>query len=159
MRRVLVIVGLATTACAPAKPDGSCFFWSDCGPEGACEYSTPAPIADAVRFECSFPDAECNSGRRFGEFASAEVADTCVPFASSFDGLCDVDHGCDPGHACSLGRCINIKQLDSTADLLGALCWDRERTGGDGFIWGISFAVFMSDLLFAPSVLSRSATT
>jgi len=139
---LLAIVALA--ACTPDRPDGSCFFWADCGDGGACEYSAGAGPG---RFECSFADPGCPSGRRFGEFASAGVADTCVEFSSGFDGLCDDAHACGPHLDCELGRCIAVKQLDATAQLMTAVCSDHDAVGGDVFAWGIAFGFLGSGLL------------
>jgi hypothetical protein len=47
----------------------------DCGAEGVC-----------VDGYCAFPDAECPSGLRFGEFAAGALAGTCVdPFGTTGD--------------------------------------------------------------------------
>ncbi len=53
-------------ACGPA-PTYFCISDAQCGAQGACE-----PDGG-----CSFPDAQCESGRRFAEFTPA--GDVCVP--------------------------------------------------------------------------------
>jgi len=146
MRGPCALIVLAVVACTPDKPDGSCFTWSDCGAGGACEYGTQS-AADPARFECSFADSSCPAGRRFGEFASPGVADTCVEPFSGIDGLCDDAHPCDAHFSCELGRCINVAQLDGTAQLFAALCSDRGATGGDLYLWGIAFALKSDPIL------------
>jgi hypothetical protein len=137
MRGVLVLAGLMT-ACAPAKPEGSCQFWSDCGEGGACEYTAPVEVS---RFDCSFADASCESGRRFGEFASSPRANECVEFSPAVGGLCDPAHDCGEGVDCQLGRCVNVKQIDATAEAFSGLCSDHLRTGGDIYLWGFALGV------------------
>jgi hypothetical protein len=152
--RVLLVVALA--ACAPATPTGSCLLWSDCGEGGACEYSH-VHVDDMQRADCSFADSACETGRRFGEFASPEVANDCVPFSGGFDGLCDDAHACGDGFTCQLGRCINVVQLDGTAQVTTGRCSDRNRSGGDVYVWGIAFlsespALFKPDSVVADAV-------
>jgi hypothetical protein len=60
-------VGLAVVACGP-PPVFTCQTDTSCGEQGQCE-----PIG-----YCSFPDADCASGRRYGALASAELANACV---------------------------------------------------------------------------------
>ena len=60
-------MGLAVVACGP-PPVFTCQTDGSCGEEGRCE-----PIG-----YCSFPDADCASGRRYGALASGELASTCV---------------------------------------------------------------------------------
>lgn len=60
-------VGLAVVACGP-PPVFTCQTDASCGEEGRCE-----PIG-----YCSFPDADCASGRRYGALASGKLANECV---------------------------------------------------------------------------------
>ncbi len=169
--RVLLLLVIA--ACAPAKPTGSCVLWTDCGEGGACEYSHPH-AEDAGRYDCSFADGDCATGRRFGEFASADVAGECVDFSPGFDGRCDDDHACGDRLTCRAGRCVNVVRLDATAQATTATCSDRGATGGDVYVWGIAFlgeepALFRPDSILAdampyapgapyPTVEARTAT-
>lgn len=58
-------------ACAPQDPEFRCTTDEACGPGGRCE-------ADGF---CSFEDAACDGGRRFGEHSGA-LANQCLRFAS-----------------------------------------------------------------------------
>ena len=141
MRRLL---WLALAACTPERPQGDCLFWSDCGEGGACEYT--AAVEGEIRFECSFADASCETGRRFGEFASSERANQCVEFASGVGGICDEAHDCGEGTDCRLGRCVNVKELDATQNAFAALCSDHLRDGGDVYLWGFALDVLPSQI-------------
>jgi Regulator of chromosome condensation (RCC1) repeat len=159
MRGWVLLAGLA--ACAPTKPDGSCLHWSDCGEGGACEYSAthpefPASVDGGARFECSVADDACESGRAFGEFASVDRRGTCLDFSPGFDGRCDGTHTCDVGLYCGLGRCLSVRQLDATADLVAAWCANDGRTGADVWLWGVAFPLF-GEMLFSPGVLADAA--
>lgn len=140
--RWLCLLGVLA-ACEPGRPEGSCTFWEDCGEGGACEYT--APLGDS-RFDCSFADPSCETGRRFGEFASAARADQCVPFVPGFGGLCDDAHPCGPGVDCQLGRCINVAELDATVGAFSARCSSHERAGGDIYLWGFALEVLQIQL-------------
>lgn len=137
MRRVLLVASLA--ACEPARPQGDCLFWADCGEGGACEYT--AQLEGVVRFDCSFTDPSCETGRRFGEFASPERAGTCVEFSADVGGICDADHPCGEGVQCSLDRCVNVADLDATGGAFAARCSSNLRLGGDVYIWGYVLGV------------------
>lgn len=118
--------------------------WSDCGAGGACEY-TAAIESDTLRFDCSFADSTCPSGRRFGELASPARAEQCVEFSPFFSGLCDETHGCNADSVCKLGRCNLVEDLDATGEVFAALCardpFDQSRPGGDVYIWGFAFDI------------------
>jgi hypothetical protein len=141
-------------ACAPSKPTGSCLFWSDCGEGGACELGTPHGD-QPLRFECSFPDEGCPSGRRYGEFAQPAVANECVEPYAGLGGLCTASDDCDPHLQCELGRCVSTVQLDGTAQLFVATCSNAKAQGGDVYFWGI--ALQFGTGLILPGVIADAA--
>jgi hypothetical protein len=69
--RVLVVVALALTGCA----DAGAF---ECETAANCAAAASGGVCEASGY-CSFPDAACPSGRRYGSHAPAELASTCVP--------------------------------------------------------------------------------
>lgn len=71
MTRWLVIIGLAVS---PISCSSEAFF---CTEDGQC-VQREAQGTCQVSGVCSFPDSDCDSGHRFGEFAGA-LANTCVP--------------------------------------------------------------------------------
>jgi hypothetical protein len=70
MRWLVLLVALATTAaCVEPRESFRCTDSNQCGDgAGTCE---------GAGF-CSFNDTTCPSGRRFGEFASEALSNTCV---------------------------------------------------------------------------------
>lgn len=155
MRRAGVVLAWIASACTPETPRGSCFFWSDCGEGGACEYTAPV-AGETSRFECSFADDACESGRRFGEFASPARAGECVAFAPGLGGICDPAHDCGEGVECQLGRCVNVRQLDATAEAFVGLCSDHLRAGGDVYLWGFALEI-IPDMPIAVGVFLDAA--
>ncbi len=108
----LAIVG----ACAPdaffCAEDGQCL---QSGVQGTCE---PSGV-------CSFPDDDCDSGRRFGEFAGA-LANSCVPVQSA---------GTSGGEAMTSAiPATDGPTSDGAVDLDGTSTGSRPSTssGGDG---------------------------
>jgi hypothetical protein len=69
--RVFVLVGLTTLLGCGAAATFTCDDALDCGEasDGVCE----------PEGWCSFPDAGCDSGRRFGRWSGGGRADRCVP--------------------------------------------------------------------------------
>lgn len=63
----LLLLGTLASACVTA-PGHTCSTTAQCGPTGQCE-ATGA---------CSFAAADCESGRRYGSYATAELANQCV---------------------------------------------------------------------------------
>ena len=71
MTRWLVIIGFAV---GPISCSSDAFF---CAKDGQCVQGEVRGTCQ-VSGVCSFPDSDCDSGHRFGEFAGA-VANMCVP--------------------------------------------------------------------------------
>ena len=66
-------MSVAASLACPADTAFQCEDDAACGAGGQCE----------LNGYCSFPDGTCASGRRFGSFAVAGIADLCVPTEAS----------------------------------------------------------------------------
>ena len=64
------IVVAAMTACKPPA--------FACDDDDACENGDAAGVCEPTGF-CSFPDKQCDGGRRYGEFADDGLSRECVP--------------------------------------------------------------------------------
>jgi len=71
-RVVALACAIALVASCSAGGAFECTQPSDCASEGG------AGTCESTGY-CSFPDATCDSGRRYGEHAPGDVAGTCVP--------------------------------------------------------------------------------
>lgn len=72
MRAVTITCALSSCALGCGDPGFVCERSTQCGAEGACE----------PEGWCSFPDAACESGRRFGAHTGDGLAERCVPMAA-----------------------------------------------------------------------------
>jgi hypothetical protein len=94
---VLAIVSFAAatqSACAPPAGSFACEADSECvlaGAQGICQ-----PVG-----YCSFPDPDCNSGQRYGEYGPIGVGGRCVPTQDELDdaGVADAPPGSPDAHA------------------------------------------------------------
>jgi hypothetical protein len=82
VNRWLVLAIVLYGGCAPSLPDGfTCTVSSQCvsaGQSGVCEQPASA---------CSFPDASCASGRRYGTLGPTQVAGMCVTDGGASGGI------------------------------------------------------------------------
>lgn len=76
--------------CAGCGPDGFA-----CESDGQCGDGELLGTCEASGF-CSFPDATCESGRRYGEHAPDDLADSCVDAAAESVNLVH-NPSCDDG--------------------------------------------------------------
>lgn len=89
----VVLAGCAKVEAFVCEGDQQCV---DGANAGACEKSG----------FCSFPDAGCPGGKRYGEYAGDQLAGTCVEGGDTGDtsgGACA--EGCGPCEACVAGSC------------------------------------------------------
>jgi cysteine-rich repeat protein len=136
MRGLLVLLALSTACITPATTF-SCATDADCTVGGTCQ---------ATGF-CSFSDAECASGQRYGDASGNGLAGECVPrTAMCGDGLVEEDEECDDMNdittdtcvACKRARCGDGAMLDrfeecddgNTADDDGCTAKCMSCTGG-----------------------------
>ncbi len=125
MRAWLVVLLLATGACAPDLPRSyTCVSTSQCvlgGIAGVCE-PTGA---------CSFPDTGCSGGRRYGDLGPPALAGTCIGTSSGADGGSDGNGGSDGGSG-AIAR-IATSTLPAAAPTGGAatLSTPAQLTAGD----------------------------
>lgn len=103
---VCCVPGLALTGACIEPAPFTCELDDDCGAGGACE----------PEGYCSFDDNTCHTGRRYGEFAPAELRDTCVGSASG--AIVELATGGD--HACALEQSGRV------------WCWGRNTYGALG---------------------------
>ncbi len=96
----IAALALSLTATACLRVDFfTCAESSECGASGVCEAGG----------SCSFPDSECPSGRRFGEFAAEELSGACVPGeASATTGATDPSETSEPGSGTTDGGCAQV---------------------------------------------------
>lgn len=71
VRSRYVLALLVATACTDQRPAFECRAHDD------CTHATADGVCEPTGY-CSFPDASCSSGRRYGEHASDDVAELCV---------------------------------------------------------------------------------
>ncbi len=81
MCRLLVAVVLPMLCAGCSSDTFGCLEEDQCGKDGRCESNG----------YCSFPDAECESGRRFAESATDGVANVCVPLETATDNVGSTD--------------------------------------------------------------------
>lgn len=70
MRRLVALALLGSSACLSSQS-------YVCGDDDACVSSAGVGTCEATGY-CSFPDAECGTGRRYAEFAGDGLAGLCV---------------------------------------------------------------------------------
>jgi hypothetical protein len=108
-----VLLGAAVTTSCLRSTAFKCVEHVDCGAAGVCE---------AIGY-CSFPNAACaDSGRSFGDSASPELANACVPAGepgidAGVDGRSDaaLPVGCPADYAPVAGSAHSYKVLDSSS--------------------------------------------
>lgn len=94
MRRRWLAVVLALVGCQRAES----FV---CAADDECVDGSRAGTCEPSGF-CSFPDAACASGQRYGEYASAELAGSCAPEPAPVE----CEPACGPCEACEAGVCV-----------------------------------------------------
>ena len=155
--RVVAFAAVACAACTiAAPPPFHCTRWSECGDGGACEITTA----------CSFADATCPAGRRYGDLSEPALAGTCVDYFGGFDGLCDADHPCNAEGRCDHGRCLSVAQLSARGNLAcarcedqGLWCWGQFRQAGAGTLPLVPASFRAGVDAVVPQVMAEHAAT
>jgi hypothetical protein len=104
VRAVLLGLMAAIGGCTPIASAFRCADSAACvreGVQGTCEGN----------HWCSFPDAGCGSGRRYGEFAGDGLSGACVTAADSCGALGEAccaagTNACQTGLSCTGGMCV-----------------------------------------------------
>jgi alpha-tubulin suppressor-like RCC1 family protein len=106
-----------------------------CTDSAACVREGVAGTCEASQF-CSFPDAMCDSGRRYGEFAGDGLSGLCVTAADSCGALgeacCAGTNTCQTGLTCTAGSCVGCV----AALAVGYAHACALRTDGSVACWG-----------------------
>ena len=107
-----------------------------CADSAACVREGVAGTCEGNHW-CSFPDAACGSGRRYGEFAGDGLSNSCVTAADTCGAIgeacCAGSGACQAGLVCTGGTCVGcIAQLAVGAAHACALL----RAGGTVACWG-----------------------
>jgi cysteine-rich repeat protein len=127
--RLLVILAAAAAlaaaggACLDTAVIFPCTSGAQCGEGGVCE---PTGF-------CSFPDATCLSGRRYGRHAAGAYAESC---ALCGNGQRDPGEECDDGNPSTTDACLPSCRFARCGDGVRRLaveqCDDGNRIDGDG---------------------------
>lgn len=111
----LAAIAVLATGCLKKLPAFSCSDDASCGPGGVCE----------TNGFCSFADATCESGRRYGD-QSGRFSDLCVGgVAPPTDGSVDTPTDC-PGDV----DCDNV--ADQSDNCMAVANEDQHDEDGDG---------------------------
>ena len=153
MRAIALVLMAAIGGCTPIERDFVCADSAACvreGVAGTCEGN----------HWCSFPDASCASGRRYGEFAGDGLGLACVTAADSCGAIgepcCAGTNACQTKLACTGGVCTGcVVQLalgDGHGCALAAAdgsvaCWGKNDHGqlGNGGTSDAAAAVAVVD--------------
>ncbi len=122
--RCVLVLALATAACVRSAS-------FECASADQCMHEGMQGRCEAVSY-CSFPDATCPTGQRFGEYAGA-YTNQCVGDGDGGvpgDGGSDAPPGDSPAGACPIGYAAlpgvanrQYKRLSTAA------AWSNHRTG------------------------------
>lgn len=113
------VAALTVAACLPEPARfETCQTYAQCGPGGVCE-----PFERA----CSFVDATCASGRRFGDLTAPEVAGTCVAARDNAlpGAYCERSSACTAGghdRECLDNRCASTRSLAGGDNVFVSAC-------------------------------------
>ena len=148
MRALALASILAVGGCTPI---GSAFH---CADSAACVREGVAGTCEGNHW-CSFPDAGCDSGRRYGEFAGDGLSNHCVSAADTCGAIgepcCAGTNACQTGLACTGGVCVGCVAALALGDAHGCAllagggtvaCWGNDDHGqlGNGTIGGMAAA-------------------
>ncbi|HEY2745245.1 MAG TPA: hypothetical protein VGL86_11500 [Polyangia bacterium] len=104
--------------------------------QGACVREGVQGTCEANHW-CSFPDATCAGGRRYGEFAGDGLAGACVTAADSCGAIgeacCAGTGACQTGLECLGGACVGCVTALALGDAHGCALL---RDGGGVVCWG-----------------------
>jgi hypothetical protein len=170
VRSCVLVLAFSFVGCTDASAF-ACHDASDCASalgEGTCELTG----------YCSFPANDCPSGRRYGEHAPAELANTCVPVddgTSAADPTVADDGEGTVGEASSGPSTITTSPLDESSSttfdgtsLETTSLPDPDTSGGsdDGsstpdamleVVYDAAIAVCTQDTVFDPMVCAEEA--
>jgi alpha-tubulin suppressor-like RCC1 family protein len=132
-RVVRFACALALVSCTPLKASFTCASDAQCvngGVSGKCE----------IDGACSFPDGSCTgSMRRYGGFAPAAIAGTCVPPGGpppTCGGAGDACCASGPACASSTLACVGGVCVACVAEVAGGAAHTCALKGGGVFCWG-----------------------
>jgi len=119
-----------------------------CADSAACVREGVAGTCEGNHW-CSFPDATCGSGRRYGEFAGDGLSNSCVTAADTCGAIgepcCAGTSACQAGLACTGGVCVGCVAELALGEAHGCAllakggtvaCWGKNDHGQLGFAGG-----------------------
>lgn len=99
-----LVCGLAALAGCKEDDTFQCVSDAQCGGTGICE---------SVNY-CSFPDADCETGRRYGDESATGIAGQCVPKEEGTSGVATESSGVSGGSLVTTGTSMTGVEPDPT---------------------------------------------
>jgi Regulator of chromosome condensation (RCC1) repeat len=133
VRDLWLLLLLSVGGCTPIK------HAFECRDSSQCINDTLQGTCEGNKF-CSFPDASCGSGRRYGGFAGNGLGGACVTASDTCGAIgeaCCPDATCQAGLMCTAGSCVGCVTQLALGDGHGCAlkrdgtmaCWGRNDHG------------------------------
>ncbi len=98
-----------------------------CKDSSQCLYEGAEGLCELTGF-CSFPDAKCPGGRRYGQYADDPRTGTCVPARSCGDKRISSGEECDDGNQINGDGCTNACVRCGASDGDARFSWDKNAS-------------------------------